>query len=238
MDGSNIGDYSIILPDTLIPPGKKFNKFSLLSGSPAKLIKKIDLDYYNKISNLKSKFNINYKKFLKDINPNYQSIKLDKTSTFISPDALIGCNIFTKPNSSIWFSTVFHSPNNKGIVNLGAGSNIQDNSIFNTKGNLISIGERVTVGHNVIINGECRIYDDAVIGMGSILEENCTVEKNAFVGANSYVKKNTVIPEGEIYAGNPAKFFREITQQEREFFSLGQKIYEKLTQEYIRNLYS
>ena len=26
MDGSTVGDYSIILPDTLIPPGKKFDK--------------------------------------------------------------------------------------------------------------------------------------------------------------------------------------------------------------------
>ena len=39
MDGSAVGDYSIILPDTLIPPGKKFDRFSLISGSPAKLIK-------------------------------------------------------------------------------------------------------------------------------------------------------------------------------------------------------
>ena len=73
--------------------------------------------------------------------------------------------------------------------------------------------------------------------MGSILEENCIVEKNAFVGANSYVKTNTVVPEGKIYAGNPAKFFRDVTQQEREFFSLGQKIYENLTVEYLKNSY-
>ena len=43
MDGSAVGDYSIILADTLIPPGKKFDRFSLISGSPAKLIKKIDI---------------------------------------------------------------------------------------------------------------------------------------------------------------------------------------------------
>ena len=72
--------------------------------------------------------------------------------------------------------------------------------------------------------------------MGSILEENCIIEKNAFVGANSYVKKNTIVPEGEIFAGNPAKFFRETTIEEKKFFSLGQKVYESLTQEYLKNL--
>ena len=90
--------------------------------------------------------------------------------------------------------TVLHSPDNKGSVYLGSGSNIQDNSIFNIREN-IYIGDRVTIGHNVIIDGKCRIDNNAVIGMGSILEENCIVEKNAFVGANSYVKTNTVVPK-------------------------------------------
>ena len=51
--------------------------------------------------------------------------------------------------------------------------------------------------------------------MGSILEENCIEEKNSFIGDNSYVKTNTVVPEGKIYAGNPAKYFRDVSQQER-----------------------
>ena len=237
MDGSAVGDYSVILPDTLIPPGKKFDRFSLISGSPAKLIRNIDTNYYNRFNNLKSKSNFRFNEYLKKINPNFQSIELEEDNTFIAPDVLIGCNIFTKSYSSIWFSTVLHSPDNKGSVYLGTGSNIQDNSIFNTKGKNIYIGDKVTIGHNVIINGKCSINNNAVVGMGSILEENCIVEKNAFVGANSYVKTNTVVPEGKIYAGNPAKFFRDVTQQEREFFSLGQKVYENLTVEYLKNSY-
>ena len=237
MDGSTVGDYSIIRPDTLIPPGKKFDKFSLISGSPAKLIRKIDNIYYNRFNNLKSKSNFRFKEYLKKINLNFQSIKYDADKTFIASDALIGCSIIAKPNSSIWFSTVLYSPDNKGSVYLGLGSNIQDNSIFNTKGKDIYIGDRVTIGHNVIIDGNCRIDNNAVIGMGSILEENCIVEKNAFVGANSYVKTNTVVPEGKIYAGNPAKFFRDVSRQEKEFFSLGQKIYENLTLKYLKNSY-
>lgn len=236
MDGSYVGDYSIILPNTLITPGKKYNQFSLISGSPSKLIKKIDTNYFYKFNNLKSKSNLKYKNYLKKINLALQSIKFNKKNTFISTDAKIGCSVLTKPNSSIWFSTVLHSPNRKGSIHLGKGSNIQDNSILNTKGNKIIIGDRVTIGHNVIINGKTKIYDDVVIGMGSIMEENCVVEKNAFIGANSYVQRKTVVPEGKIFAGNPAKFFRDVTTKEKKFFSLGQKTYEKLTQEYLKDL--
>ena len=96
MDGSTVGDYSIILPDTLIPPGKKFDRFSLISGSPAKLIKNIDTNYYNKFNDLKSKSNFRFKEYLKKINLNFQSIKLDEDKTFIAPDALIGCKYFCK----------------------------------------------------------------------------------------------------------------------------------------------
>ena len=70
--------------------------------------------------------------------------------------------------------------------------------------------------------------------MGSILEENCFINKGAFIGANSYVKKNTVVPINQIYAGKPAKFFRNVTSKEKNFFSLGQKVYEKLTKEYLK----
>ena len=48
MDGSTIGDYSIILPDTLIPPGKKFDRFfPLLKFSYYKQIIRINSRYYS-----------------------------------------------------------------------------------------------------------------------------------------------------------------------------------------------
>ena len=94
MDGSTVGDYSIILPDTLIPPGKKFDRFSLISGSPAKLIKILILITIINSIDLKSKSNFRFNRIFKKINLNFQSIKLEEDNTFIAPDALIGCNIF------------------------------------------------------------------------------------------------------------------------------------------------
>ena len=132
---------------------------------------------------------------------------------WIADSAKVIGNIHLKNESSVWFGAVLRGDIEK--ITLGEGSNIQDNSIFNTQGKEIYISDRVTIGHNVIIDGNCRINNNAVIGMGSILEENCIIEKNAFVGANSYVKTNTVVPEGKIFAGNPAKYFRDVTQQEK-----------------------
>ena len=122
----------------------------------------------------------------------------------------------------------------KGEVILGKGSNIQDNSIFDTLGKMLGKEnyDRVTIGHNVIIKGRSIIHDDAVIGMGSLLEKDCIVGNNSFVGANSVVRSGTVIPNDTIYAGNPAVFFRKVTEKEKVFFKKGQKIYEELTKDY------
>ena len=78
MDGSSVGDYSVILPDTLIPPGKKFDRFSLISGSPAKLIRNIDTNYYNKFNRFKSKSNFRFNEYLKKINLNFNQLNQKK----------------------------------------------------------------------------------------------------------------------------------------------------------------
>ena len=235
MDNSIVNDYSIVLPDTLIPPGKNFEEFSLISGSPAKCIKKIDEIYFKNfnLKNLKSE--INHSNYIKKTNSKLKRFKINGEKIFISNDINVSCNIIANENSSIWFSAILNSPNDIGTVILGKGSNIQDNSILNTNGKKIEIGERVTIGHNVVINGNTLICNDAVIGMGSVLEKNCIIEEGGFIAAKSYVQENTKVPKGQIYAGNPAKFFRNVSSKEKEFFSMGQKIYEKLSEEYLQN---
>ena len=235
MDNSVVSDYSIILPDTLIPPGKNFEKFSLISGSPAKCTKKIDKLFFKNfiLENFKSK--INHSSYIKKTNSKFKKFKINGKKIFISNDVIVSCCIIANENSSIWFSSILNSPDNKGTVILGKGSNIQDNSILNTNGKKIEIGERVTIGHNVVINGNTLICNDAVVGMGSVLEKNCIIEEGGFIAAKSYVQEDTKVPKGQIYAGNPAKFFRNVSSKEKEFFSMGQKIYEKLSEEYLQN---
>lgn len=94
----------------------------------------------------------------------------------------------------------------------------------------------IIIGRDVLIGGSCKIYDtdfhsldlkkrinnpledicskpvvinDGVfIGAHSIILKGVTIGKNSIVGAGSTVTKS--IPEGEIWAGNPARFIRKI----------------------------
>jgi len=239
MDGSKIGNNVVIANNSLVPPGKKIPPFTLIAGSPVKIIKTINkkefLNYRDSIINKKkSSFfynSFNYRNFLhkKSLKKHFTDIP---SSSFVACDVKISQKLTMKKNSSIWYSVIIFSSKKNGEVILGNGSNIQDNSIINTLGEVINIGKRVTIGHNVIMLGKCTINDDAVIGMGSILEKNCVVGNNSFVGANSYVKSGTIIPDNTIFVGNPAKFFRKVNDKERVFFKEGQKIYEGLTIDY------
>ena len=238
MDGSVIGNNVIIQKNSLVPPRKNFPSYHLIGGSPAKVLSKISrrefLKYKNSFIKKKSSSfvnNFNYRDFICKNNFN-EHYKKKNIKNFIAIDAKISQKLTMGINSSIWYSVIILSSKEKGEVILGKGSNIQDNSIFDTLGDLIQIGERVTIGHNVIIKGRSIIHDDAVIGMGSILEKDCIVGNNAFVGANSVVKSGTVIPDDTIFAGNPANFFRKVNEKEKKFFKKGQKIYEELTQHY------
>jgi carbonic anhydrase/acetyltransferase-like protein (isoleucine patch superfamily) len=51
--------------------------------------------------------------------------------------------------------------------------------------------------------------------MGATVK-HATVEKGGFVAAGAVIEDNEVIKEGEVWAGNPAKFLRNMTPLERE----------------------
>ena len=72
-----------------------------------------------------------------------------------------------------------------------------------------------------------------MIGMGCTIEDGAVVEENAFVGARAIVKKNTRVKENTIFAGRPAKYFREVKKEEAEFFKMGQQVYEDFAADYI-----
>ena len=60
------------------------------------------------------------------------------------------------------------------------------------------------------------------------MEKDCIVGNNSFVGANSVVRSGTVIPDDTIYAGNPAVFFRKVTEKEKVFLKRVKKFMKSL----------
>ena len=79
----------------------------------------------------------------------------------------------------------------------------------------ITLGDYVSVGHNVTIHG-ADVDDYALIGMGSTLLDGAHVGEGAIVAAGALVLKGTQIGPHEIWGGVPAKFIKKADPAQTE----------------------
>lgn len=110
--------------------------------------------------------------------------------------------------TSIWFNAVLRGDVN--TITIGKHCNIQDGSVLHTlyQKSTITLGNYVSVGHNVTIHG-ADVDDYALIGMGATLLDGAHVGEGAIVAAGALVLKGTQIGPYEIWGGVPAKFIKK-----------------------------
>lgn len=110
--------------------------------------------------------------------------------------------------TSVWFNAVLRGDVN--TITIGKHCNIQDGSVLHTlyQKSTISLGNYVSVGHNVTIHG-ADVDDYALIGMGATLLDGAHVGEGAIVAAGALVLKGTQIGPYEIWGGVPAKFIKK-----------------------------
>ena len=135
-------------------------------------------------------------------------------SAYLDENAVVTGDVAVGEDCSIWPGAVVRG--DMSGITIGARSNIQDNSVLHTdRGNTLTIGKNVTVGHACVLHG-CTVQDGALVGMGSIVLDGAILEEGCMVGAGSLVTKGTVIPAGMLALGRPAKVVRPLTTEEKQ----------------------
>lgn len=127
---------------------------------------------------------------------------------FLAENATVVGDVVVGEGSSIWFNAVLRGDVN--WIKIGKHCNIQDGSVLHTlyEKSTITLGDYVSVGHNVTIHG-ADVDNYALIGMGSTLLDGVHVGEGAIVAAGALVLKGTQIGPYEIWAGVPAKFVKK-----------------------------
>lgn len=166
----------------------------------------------------------------------YQSISptID-ASAYVDETALVIGEVSIGSQSSVWPMTVIRGDVNPIVI--GNETNIQDGSVLHVthkndhkpEGNPLLIGDRVTVGHKVILHG-CQIGNDCLIGMGSVIMDGVVIEDKVLVGAASLVPPGKRLESGYLYLGNPLRRVRALSEQELSYFSYSAQHYVKLMQ--------
>jgi carbonic anhydrase/acetyltransferase-like protein (isoleucine patch superfamily) len=139
------------------------------------------------------------------------------------------------PFVSIWPGAVLRGDD--GPIEIGAYTNIQDGTVIHSTLGLseVVIGERVTVGHRVILHG-CRVADDCLVGMGSIVLDNARVGSGAIVGAGSLVTQGREVPDGMMAFGNPLKLHRPTGEKDRAWIDYSWQHYVETARRHRENL--
>jgi carbonic anhydrase/acetyltransferase-like protein (isoleucine patch superfamily) len=140
-------------------------------------------------------------------------------SAFIAPGACIIGDVEIGPDSSIWYNCVLRGDINRIVI--GARTNVQDGTIIHVEGSATRtagsptlVGDDALVGHMAILHG-CMLEDRAFVGMGAIVMDDCRIGCAAMLAAGALLTTARAVPEGELWAGRPARFTRELTEEER-----------------------
>ncbi len=136
-------------------------------------------------------------------------------SAYIAPNACLIGQVEIGPEASIWFGCVLRGDIN--YIRVGAQTNLQDLCVVHVghKDQGTEIGERVSVGHRVVLHS-CTIEDEALVGMGAVVLDRARVGQGAMVGAGAVVPPGMVIPPRHLALGTPAKVVRELTPEDLE----------------------
>ena len=83
-------------------------------------------------------------------------------------------------------------------------------------GKALTIGDRVTIGHQACLHG-CTVGNDVLVGIGAIVLDGAIIENLVMIGAGSLVPPGKTLKSGHLYVGSPVKMVRPLNDVEKEF---------------------
>ena len=153
-------------------------------------------------------------------------------NTYIAPTASIIGNVDIGSETGIWFHCVIRGDVEK--ITIGNRTNIQDGTVIHVtrNGHPTYIGSGVTIGHKCMLHA-CTIEDNSFIGMGAIIMDDAIIHEGGMVAAGALITPGKKVSYGEIWAGNPAKLFRKMSEDEIRHIKTSEENYVAHVYEYL-----
>ena len=153
---------------------------------------------------------------------------------WVAPSADLIGDVRLAERASVWFGAVIRADNTPIIV--GKESNIQDGAVGHSDpGVPLTIGARVTVGHQAILHG-CTVGDGALIGMGARILNGAVIETECIVGAGALITEGKHFASGSLIVGAPARVVRQLTDAERQMLRVSAAHYAEKAKHYAAAL--
>jgi len=158
---------------------------------------------------------------------------------YLDPMAVVIGQVTLGDDVSVWPFAVVRG--DVHTISVGARTNVQDGAVLHvthdsvyTPGGLpLVIGEDNVIGHQALLHA-CTIGSRCLIGMGSIVMDGAVVEDEVIVAGGAVVTPRTRCESRSLYAGNPARRLRALTDREIEALAYGARKYVDVKDEYLR----
>ena len=135
-------------------------------------------------------------------------------TAWVADSAQVIGNVELAEGASIWFGAILRGDNEP--MRIGRNSNVQDGSMLHSDpGSPLTLGEGVTVGHQVMLHG-CSVGDGSLIGIKAVVLNGAKIGKNCLVGAGALVTEGKEFPDGSMILGSPANVVRQLTPEQIE----------------------
>jgi carbonic anhydrase/acetyltransferase-like protein (isoleucine patch superfamily) len=153
------------------------------------------------------------------------------TSAFIAENATLIGDVLVGPDVSVWYGVTIRGDVNN--ITIGARTNIQDGCVIHvssyTQGTYV--GEDVTVGHMALLHA-CTIGNRVLVGMQACVMDDVQIGDDVIIAAGALVTPGKIIPAGQLWAGRPARYVRDLTPDDIQMIKISAAKYVQLAQEY------
>jgi carbonic anhydrase/acetyltransferase-like protein (isoleucine patch superfamily) len=155
-------------------------------------------------------------------------------SAWVADNAQVIGDVVLGEDSSVWFGATLRGDTE--TITVGRGSNIQDGSVLHADvGFPMTLGENVTVGHQVMLHG-CTIGEGSLIGIGAVVLNGAKIGKHCLVGAGALVTEGKEFPDGSMILGSPARVTKTLTPEQIEGLRSSAKHYTDNAARYRKTL--
>lgn len=143
---------------------------------------------------------------------------------FFAENSVVIGEVVMGANCTVWFNAVVRGDVHS--ITIGNSTNIQDGAIIHCTYQRAKtiIGSNVSIAHNAIVHG-CTIEDNVLVGMGAIIMDGAIIGSNSVIAAGAIILPGTIVESGSMWAGNPGRRMKDISDEMREVIQRTAKNY-------------
>ena len=133
-------------------------------------------------------------------------------TAYISEQATLIGRVVVGERASFWPGASARGDNE--TIAVGNETNVQEGAVLHADpGFPLTLGERVTVGHQAMLHG-CTVGEGSLVGIQAVVMNGAVIGRDCLVGAGAIVTEGKSFPDRSLIIGAPAKLVRELRDEE------------------------